>query len=224
MGICLELKGYFSCYVPNYKFNPKFKARIWNGQISFFDVIKRTLPIGLFNHLKKFCEDYKYELVCKFDNNIFKDNIPLDTIREFSNNLLKPSGIVPHEHQIDAIYTALNNKRGIIVSPTASGKSFIIYAICRFLLLKKKKCLIVVPSTSLCYQLVGDFKDYCNNSWNVDNHTDIIMGGFTKTPTKKKYKLYFDDGTFEVFFENEILSTNNGKKSVKELKCNDIII
>ena len=161
-GIGLELKSYFSCYVPNYKFNPKYKARIWNGKISFFDNVNKKFPIGLFEQLKIFCDIYKYNLVCNFDIDIFKDNIPKELIINFSNSLLEKVGIIPHKHQLDAIISGLNNKRGIILSPTASGKSLIIYAICRYLLIKNENTniILILPTTSLVEQIYTDFKQY----------------------------------------------------------------
>ena len=37
IGQSLELKEFFSCYAPNYQWNPKFKMKFWDGKISFFD-------------------------------------------------------------------------------------------------------------------------------------------------------------------------------------------
>ena len=55
--------------------------------------------------------------------------------------------------------------RCLMLSPTASGKSLIIYLMVRFNLIRLKeeennKILIVVPTTSLVEQLYKDFKDY----------------------------------------------------------------
>jgi len=62
MSQAFELKEFFSCYVPNYKYNPKYKARIWDGKISFFNVHDRTLPIGLLRFIKPFLVKYDYKI------------------------------------------------------------------------------------------------------------------------------------------------------------------
>ena len=51
-----------------------------------------------------------------------------------------------------------------------SGKSLIIYLILRWMLSKDRKCVIIVPSTSLVEQMVDDFKKYSVNddSWDAE--------------------------------------------------------
>ena len=60
--ILKEIKDYFTFKAPNYKFHPKFKARLWDGNISLFDTRTGTLPIGLFKRLKDFAIESKYDL------------------------------------------------------------------------------------------------------------------------------------------------------------------
>ena len=50
------------------------------------------------------------------------------------------------DYQLNAINHALTQQRALLLSPTASGKSLIIYIIIRYLNLKT---LILVPTTSL---------------------------------------------------------------------------
>ena len=64
------------------------------------------------------------------------------------------------DYQYTAIYEALRKRRKLIVSPTGSGKSLMIYSIVRFLFETKNKVLIVVPTTSLVEQLYKDFFSY----------------------------------------------------------------
>lgn len=51
-----------------------------------------------------------------------------------------------------------------------SGKSLIIYLILRWMLSKDRKCVVIVPSTSLVEQMVDDFKKYSVNddSWDTE--------------------------------------------------------
>ena len=61
------------------------------------------------------------------------------------------------DYQTKAIAHAIRNKRCLLLSPTASGKSLIIYVLSRFYPARK---LIIVPTTALVHQMASDFKDY----------------------------------------------------------------
>jgi superfamily II DNA or RNA helicase len=76
----------------------------------------------------------------------------------------------------------MRNKRTLLLSPTSSGKSLIIYLLVRQLLKYKcKKGLIVVPTTSLVEQLYSDFADYSTaNGWNVAENIHKIYQGKEK--------------------------------------------
>jgi superfamily II DNA or RNA helicase len=63
------------------------------------------------------------------------------------------------------------------LSPTASGKSFIIYLIIRFLLENTdQKILISVPSTNLVRQMHTDFCEYENNRFICDQCYEMAAG------------------------------------------------
>ena len=65
------------------------------------------------------------------------------------------------DYQKEAIAYAAHNQKCILVSPTASGKSLMIYSLIRYNFLKKnKKALVIVPTTSLVEQMAKDFRDY----------------------------------------------------------------
>jgi len=111
---------------------------------------------------------------------------------------------LPHkvrDYQYKGIYEALRHKRKLLLSPTGSGKSLMIYALTRFWTLKNLKTLIVVPTTSLVEQMYKDFKDY---GWDVKTHCHRVRGGIepstdkdvTITTWQSVYKLprqYFED-------------------------------
>jgi hypothetical protein len=40
-----ETKKYFTAYVENYYFQPKYRAGFWNGTITMLDWHNRTLPL-----------------------------------------------------------------------------------------------------------------------------------------------------------------------------------
>jgi superfamily II DNA or RNA helicase len=74
----------------------------------------------------------------------------------------------------------------LLVSPTASGKSYIMYAIVRWLLDKGvcKKGLIIVPNVHLVKQLKTDFEDYSNSIWDVSENVHQVHQGIIKTTDK----------------------------------------
>jgi superfamily II DNA or RNA helicase len=89
-----------------------------------------------------------------------------------------PEATTPRDYQWVAYLWSLTKKRGVIISPTASGKSLIIYMISRWLLEHgKKRGLLIVPTTSLVEQMYSDFRDY---GWDVEKNCQRIYEGFTK--------------------------------------------
>ena len=80
----------------------------------------------------------------------------------------------PRDYQIDGVYDALRHNRKLLISPTASGKSLMIYSIVRYFVEKKKNTLIVVPTTSLVEQMYKDFADY---GWDVGSYCHKIYAG-----------------------------------------------
>ena len=63
------------------------------------------------------------------------------------------------DYQMDAFSHAVRNNRSpLLLSPTASGKSLIIYLLSRWY--ESERVLILVPTTSLVEQMYSDFVDY----------------------------------------------------------------
>ncbi|MFW6219914.1 MAG: DEAD/DEAH box helicase family protein [bacterium] len=181
----MELKSFFSCYAPNYRYHPKFKARIWNGKISFYNVKDQLLPIGLVYRLKDFLDKYNYKIKLLFDPNDLINDISIDQMNDFYNAVFRDSNFWPRDYQHKAIHTALKKKRGIIESPTASGKSLIIYSIIRFVLgVTEGKILLVVPSVSLTNQMFNDFVEY---GWfDAYDSSSILYSGSKKYDKNKR--------------------------------------
>jgi len=178
----LELKEFLSCYAPNFQFHPKFRQKIWNGKISFFDFRTQCLPIGL---LEKFIEfsnnfgyDYEYSFPIEelFDSKFSIDKLNIFFMKIFSGVKINDKLLYPRDYQIKAIQNCLYRQRGVIESPTGSGKSLDIYSIIRYILENtEEKILLVVPSVSLVEQMFSDFFDY---GWkNANNYVDILYSG-----------------------------------------------
>ena len=191
-GILYELNDYFSFMVDGYKFQPKFKAGIWDGRISLYNLSKKTLYCGLFSELQEFCQTRGYSI--EIENSPAyglpneEANVSLDDAKEFVDSLnLHSRGekLEIRDYQYSAVQIALNHKRQIILSPTGSGKSAIIYSITRYLVDDEFRVLIVVPNTTLIHQMKNDFKDYSSeNGFDVESNTHIIMAGKDKKTDK----------------------------------------
>jgi superfamily II DNA or RNA helicase len=161
IGQCMELKAFSSFYATSYKYHPAFKARIWDGKLSWYNMKDKTVPIGLLPELYKYAERYGYTLKLNFDiGELVPKQLDDDHLYKFYDIILKDSEFYPRDYQHEAVRVALNNRRGTLSSATASGKSFVIYLIVRYLLSKGEKVMIIVPSVSLVNQIFSDFVDY----------------------------------------------------------------
>lgn len=179
-----ELADFFTYEYPGAKFTPQYKARLWDGKVRLYDQVRKTIYIGLLEYIQKFCERNGYVLTYKTDI-VTSNNINHEQIYEYIKTLNLPQKIEIRNYQIDAITTALDTERRLLLSPTGSGKSFIIYSIMRWHVERNCKCILIVPTTSLVEQMYSDFEDYSSvNKWSVSNHCQKLYSGFTKEFSK----------------------------------------
>jgi superfamily II DNA or RNA helicase len=182
-----EISDFFTYEYPGARFTPQFRARLWDGKVRLYDQLRKTLYVGLVKYVEDFAANNGYQV--EYLNQVLHtNNITSESVQLFAK-ALDPHGrgkpIEIRDYQIEAVTTALAKERTLLLSPTASGKSFIIYTIMRWHLLAKRKCIIIVPTTSLVEQLYTDFEDYSSaNRWSVDNHVQKLYSGFTKDITK----------------------------------------
>ena len=151
--VAQELSEYFTFFVPGYKFMPAYRNKMWDGKIRLFNPMTRLIYAGIIKHLELFCQERKYEL--EIDDAYAANEYSLHEAKQFIASLNLP--VQPRDYQIDAFTYAVRNNRGLLVSPTASGKSLIIYLLTRYY---NVKTLIVVPTTTLVHQLASDFESY----------------------------------------------------------------
>ncbi len=181
--IAYEISEAFTFDVPGAKFMPKFKAGIFDGKIRIFNIGRRTLPFGLINDLSKFAEERGYSFNSEIGNPV--DPISRPEIIEYIDSLgfmTRSKPIEVRDYQINGIEYAINNRRGILVSATGSGKSLITSVICRYLVeTYDMKVLIVVPTIGLTSQMKGDFADYFGHTgWSADDSVHCISAGASK--------------------------------------------
>ena len=149
-----ELSEFFKFKVPGAEFIPAVRKRFWDGYIRLFNLNTNQIYLGLYDYLKEFCEERNYSIEgYEKDTDIF-------TIERFEE-IVKDIPLELRDYQKDAVAFAAHNQKCILVSPTASGKSLMIYSLIRYNFLKKnKKALVIVPTTSLVEQMTKDFQDY----------------------------------------------------------------
>jgi len=157
-----ELSDYFSFEVPGYRFTPQYRNRVWDGKIRLYSYATGQMYVGLYPYLIDWCKKKNVEIVEY--NEILAKRTPIAADSRELQEMFELS-ITPRDYQVDAFKFAVENDRGLILSPTASGKSLIIYMLVRhYLHTINNNILIIVPTTSLVEQLYKDFKDYGFNS------------------------------------------------------------
>ena len=163
-SIARELHDHFSFFVPGHTFVPAYQSRLWNGKIYLFHLHNSQIYIGLLPYIEKFCNDRKYT----YSHDLVDDDFSLYYATKFISGLnitSKNKPIEVREHQSNAFVHAMRKRRALLVSPTASGKSLIIYLLFQQLYkYQNLKGLIIVPTTSLVEQLYTDFEDYASES------------------------------------------------------------
>lgn len=187
--VAQELSTFFTFFVPGYQFTPAFRNRLWDGRIRLMDLRTNTLYYGLIPYLRKFCEERQYDLEFDETGADLTDDYPVYHGEKFVADLkLQSAGknIQVRDYQLDAFIQGMRHRRQLLLSPTASGKSLIIYLFVRqFIQYQNLRGLIIVPTTSLVEQLYSDFADYSNaNGWNVEENVHRVYQGRDKQSNK----------------------------------------
>ena len=175
-----ELRDHFTFEVEGAKFMPQYRNRNWNGEIHLFDMRSKRIYIGLLDRIISFCQrhDYTYKFV---DNEYYgtpfeiNEGISYEGVKDYMQSICSHS---PRKYQVEGVYDALRHNRKLLISPTASGKSLMIYALVRYYVDKGQKILLVVPTTSLVEQMYKDFEDY---GWDAESFCHRIYSGKEKT-------------------------------------------
>ena len=181
--IFCELSDIFTFEVPGAKFMPQYRNKYWDGKIRLFNQANGEIYVGLLDKIISFCKksDYQYEFVhSNFYGTPFEENgfISLEGVKDYMNKITRYE---PRQYQIQGVFDALKYNRKLLISPTASGKSLMIYTITRYMVDKGHSVLLVVPTTSLVEQMYKDFIDY---GWNSDENCHRIYAGKEKHTDK----------------------------------------
>jgi superfamily II DNA or RNA helicase len=201
-NIAQELSDYFTFFVPGYQFTPAYKSRVWDGKIRLADLRTFTIYHGLVPYIEQFCKEREYTIEVDSDINT-TENFSINEAEELISTLNLPHEV--RDYQLKSFVHAVRNKRMLLLSPTASGKSLIIYLIVRYLQeCDYKRGLLIVPTTSLVEQMYTDFKEYgydsekyCHRQYaGKDKHTKMFLTITTWQSIYKNDKEYFEQFDF----------------------------
>jgi len=176
-----EAAEYFTFDIPSAKYMQKTRRyKGWDGKVRLYSPATGEIYCGLINYLTDWAKEkgYHYEYLESEHFGHPKDQNELITPQSvvgFVKALHLPVKV--RDYQYAAIYESLRYNRALLLSPTASGKSLMIYSLVRFHVNVKRNVLIIVPTTSLVEQMYKDFKEY---GWNVKDHCHRIYGGKEK--------------------------------------------
>ena len=205
-GIGFEISEYFTFDVPGAKFTPAYRNKVWDGKIRLFNTMSKQVYGGLLPHIEDFCKERGYQLEYETEQDFTPENFSVVEAEEFIQSIKLPEKYKPRDYQLDAFVYSIRNRRALLLSPTASGKSLIIYLLTRYY---NGRTLIIVPTTALVHQLASDFSDYgIDSSTTIRTSSDrvdsTIHNPITITTWQSIYKLpkdYFKD--FDVVIGDE---------------------
>ena len=178
-----ELTQFFTFEVPGAKFMPQFKNRMWDGKIRLFSPATGQIYVGLLSYIKNYCSRNGIKYILE-DGVEDERNIEREVVSGFVKSLKpksKGKSLRVRDYQIDAVHHAVSRHRALLLSPTASGKSLIIYALVRYYKMMGLRTLILVPTTSLVEQMYTDFEDY---GWSSGTYCQKIYQGHDRKVTK----------------------------------------
>lgn len=178
-----ELSEYFTFDVPGAKFMPQYRSKYWDGKIRLYSTHTGEIYVGLLDKIISWAKKYDYSVEFednKFYGSPFEEN-HMVSFEGVSDYMSRISSHKPRDYQINAVYDALRYNRKLLISPTASGKSMMIYTVARYFTEKNNKILIIVPTTSLVEQMYKDFIDY---GWDAESYCHKIYSGKEKITDK----------------------------------------
>ena len=214
--IARELSDYFTFEVPGARFIPSVRKKKWDGKIRLFNSGTHHIYAGLIEYVEDFAKQNTYPCERLTD---FSDDV-IDTVSDIVSgfNLTKE----PRDYQLAAFAHAIRKRRSLLLSPTASGKSLIIYMLCRYY---NVKTLLIVPTTSLVHQMYSDFEEY---GFDSKQNCHMIFSGQEKDEDKqifistwqsiyKQPKKWFDQFDCVIGDEAHLFKANSLSTIMKNL-------
>ena len=161
-NIVYELRDYFSFQPPGYQYQAKYKYCGWNGYIYLMDY-NGKLPYGLAYLVTKFAESRGYSIWMDPKIHETEEITQPDFDKWLEEHPVYDGNkqIDPYWYQKQSVFHAIKNRRAVLNLPTSAGKSLIQGLISRWCLENYTgKVLIIVPTTALVDQMIGDIVNY----------------------------------------------------------------
>ena len=189
--IAQELNEFFAFQVTGFQFMPQYRNKIWDGKIRLFNIKTQQLYTGLYDHLMKFAMQRSYPVKSDIISITPTSGLSKENIDDFFKSLnlhCKNKPIIPRDYQIESFTHCVKKERALLLSPTSSGKSLVIYSLIRWHqhFLDNDKILILVPTTNLVTQMYNDFLDYSSHDkWDGKSQCHMIYSGRDKKTDKQ---------------------------------------
>ena len=176
----MELNHYFRFRPNGYQFMPMYRRKKWDGYVYLFNMDSHRIYAGLKPEISRFAVDREYELIDNTEEII--ESISNEDYLKFLTSF--PCEYKLRDYQSLALRHSIDKKRCVLLSPTASGKSLIIYYLIRYYF--PEKSLVIVPTLSLVSQMYSDFEAYAkkDDSFLVEENVHKIFGGQEKETDK----------------------------------------
>ena len=178
-----ELNDFFTFEVPGFKYMPAYRNKMWDGKIRLYNIVTGEVYMGLLPYIEEYLKNngeyYELEEGLRSERAVARS-----VVQGFIRGIRPTLGgrkIKIRDYQIDAVSHAIATNRSLLISPTASGKSLIIYCLVRYYQMMELKTLILVPTTSLVEQMYKDFEDY---GWSSGTYCQKIYQGYDRKVVK----------------------------------------
>ena len=182
-SLAAEVNDFFTFEVPGFKYMPAYRNKTWDGKIRLYNIVTGEIYMGLLPYIEEYLQNngelYELEEGLRSERTVARS-----VVQGFIRGLrptLNGRRIKVRDYQIDAIAHAIATNRSLLISPTASGKSLIIYCLVRYYQMMELKTLILVPTTSLVEQMYKDFEDY---GWSSGTYCQKIYQGHDRKVQK----------------------------------------
>lgn len=172
-----ELSDEFSFVVPGHDYMQKYRRQHWDGRIRMFNRVTKHIYTGLVPRILSWAKKQGYTV----ENKLTPVQVEWSDFHTQSLLNQHPVAFDVRDYQREAITYGMSRERCVLLSPTASGKSLILYYLVRARI-AHGPILLIVPTISLVNQMVEDWRGY---GWtNVDQFVHQIRGGRPKDTQK----------------------------------------
>ena len=180
-GVIRDISEHFTFFADNYKFMQRYKIGMWDGKIRLLNLLTGRIYVGLLPRVLEVCKSLDYKVVFENIDDFTPNSITKSDLEDWVKTLNLPFS--PRDYQMKSLHDMVKNKRMVVLSPTGSGKSLIIYMFIRWFLSEypNDKLMLVVPNVSLVHQIYYDFEEYSSeNLWDVEKFCQKIYSGQDK--------------------------------------------